>query len=401
MIKQKSLPPSPDQSLLKEFNMQFSNNDKLENVAKRNTCAVLISEKEVQMLRDAHAGHQKIGKHIVNLDDSYFQYIHSLLSKFGIHIWAPNLEAAPGSLYNEACPTIAIMTFFQFKKEIKETGKNLADNQKGVTQKRQKWVINQLCKKRYRFAAANNYPDQYLKVLADVNSHSDDELIPKQQAYSIKILHYCSESANIFFRNLDCKMIQSNNISGKSTPLRPQCQPRVSIPSTFKKAPQKMPLDFHCPEWFNKIDYGKRFLIANTKQVAFIPTNDIEMSKKLNTDKKIGYKAFNKKYWDLVTEPYDLSHEIPDSSEEEDEETESESNALMDGDSLDLEYSDENKSNNNREEGNDQYNNEKNTQSKHTWTQDGDDEMVDDFGVGTSNPQNAFFKDDLGETVWK
>ncbi|MBW0470749.1 hypothetical protein O181_010464 [Austropuccinia psidii MF-1] len=169
MIKQKLLPPSPDQSLLKEFNMQFSNNDELENVAKSNTCAVLISEKEAQKLCDSCAGHQKIGKHIVNLDYFYFQYIRSLLSKFGICIWAPDLEAGPGSLYNEACQTVAIMNFCQvacsgayqymranlsylihwaynhyvhyhmtekFKKEIKETGKNLADNQKGVTQQR-------------------------------------------------------------------------------------------------------------------------------------------------------------------------------------------------------------------------------------------------------------------------
>ncbi|MBW0586004.1 hypothetical protein O181_125719 [Austropuccinia psidii MF-1] len=105
-------------------------------------------------------------------------------------------------------------------------------------------------------------------------------------------------------------MIQSNKLSGKSAPLRPRCQPRVPIPSNFKKAPQKMPLDFYHPEWFNKIDYGGQFLIANTKQVAFIPTNDIEMSKKLNPDKKLGDEAFNKRYWDLVTEPYDSSHKI-------------------------------------------------------------------------------------------
>ncbi|MBW0539595.1 hypothetical protein O181_079310 [Austropuccinia psidii MF-1] len=114
------------------------------------------------MLCDARAGRQ-----IVNLDDFYFQYICSLLSKFGIHIWAPNLEAEPGSLYNEACQTIAIITFLQlacsgayqymqanlsylnnidfkhwaynnyvhyhmtenFKKDIKESGKNFAEDQ--------------------------------------------------------------------------------------------------------------------------------------------------------------------------------------------------------------------------------------------------------------------------------
>ncbi|MBW0506181.1 hypothetical protein O181_045896 [Austropuccinia psidii MF-1] len=152
-------------------------------------------------------------------------------------------------------------------------------------------------------------------------------------------------------------MIQSNKLAGKSAPLHPQCLPRIPIPSTFKKAPQKMPLDFYCPEWFNKIDYGKQFLIANTKKVTFIPTNEIKMINKLNPDENLGYKAFNKKYWDVVTEPYDLSHQIAESSKKEYEETESESNDLMHGDSLDLEYSYEKKSENKGSEDNDKYNN--------------------------------------------
>ncbi|MBW0560728.1 hypothetical protein O181_100443 [Austropuccinia psidii MF-1] len=108
-----SVPPSTNHSLVKEFNAQFSTNEQIENTAKNQTGTTLINEKEVQTLRDARAGCKKTGKHILNLEDFYFHYIFSLLSRLGICVWAPNLEEAPGFLYNEACRTVALMTLFQ------------------------------------------------------------------------------------------------------------------------------------------------------------------------------------------------------------------------------------------------------------------------------------------------
>ncbi|MBW0476720.1 hypothetical protein O181_016435 [Austropuccinia psidii MF-1] len=64
----------------KEFNERFSTHEQIESSAESKSAANVISEKEVQTLRDARAGRKKIGKHIVYLEDFYFHYICSLLS---------------------------------------------------------------------------------------------------------------------------------------------------------------------------------------------------------------------------------------------------------------------------------------------------------------------------------
>ncbi|MBW0509718.1 hypothetical protein O181_049433 [Austropuccinia psidii MF-1] len=174
MLEEHVVPPKPDNSLLKEFNQLFSTNEQLQNAATSQKGGNIITEKEVQTLCDACAGCKKVGKHIVYLENFYFLYIRSLLSKLSIHVWAPDLEEEPGFLYNESCRTVAIMTFRQlacsgayqymqaklkylnnisllhctydhyfhylmsekYKKEIKEAGKNLDKDQKRVSQQR-------------------------------------------------------------------------------------------------------------------------------------------------------------------------------------------------------------------------------------------------------------------------
>ncbi|MBW0467500.1 hypothetical protein O181_007215 [Austropuccinia psidii MF-1] len=113
MLEEHEVPPKPDNSLLKEFNQQFSTNEQLKNAATSQTGGNIITKKEVQTLRDACAGRKKVGKHIVYLENFYFLYICSFLSKLRICVWAPDLEKAPGFFYNEACCTVAIMTFRQ------------------------------------------------------------------------------------------------------------------------------------------------------------------------------------------------------------------------------------------------------------------------------------------------
>ncbi|MBW0564066.1 hypothetical protein O181_103781 [Austropuccinia psidii MF-1] len=113
MLEKDSLPPSPDRLLLKEFYGRFSSNERVVNVAQSNTGDNLISEKEVKTLRDARSGHMKVGKHIIHLKEFYILYLHSMLAKLGICLWAPDLEEAPDSLYNEACWTAALMKFRQ------------------------------------------------------------------------------------------------------------------------------------------------------------------------------------------------------------------------------------------------------------------------------------------------
>ncbi|MBW0474339.1 hypothetical protein O181_014054 [Austropuccinia psidii MF-1] len=107
MLEKQCVPASPDHTLLKEFFEQFSNHDQVKNAAS------LIQQNNVQNLHDARAGCRNIGKYIQNLEGFNFHYIRALLSKPGICIWAPDLEDAPGSLYNESCQTVALITFRQ------------------------------------------------------------------------------------------------------------------------------------------------------------------------------------------------------------------------------------------------------------------------------------------------
>ncbi|MBW0556119.1 hypothetical protein O181_095834 [Austropuccinia psidii MF-1] len=103
MTERQKVPPSPNRSLLKEFYGLFSTNEEILEAANTTSNVSLINSTEVQTLRDARAGRKKVGKNIVNFQEFYILYIHSISAKVGICIWGLDLEEAPDSLYNEAC----------------------------------------------------------------------------------------------------------------------------------------------------------------------------------------------------------------------------------------------------------------------------------------------------------
>ncbi|MBW0578381.1 hypothetical protein O181_118096 [Austropuccinia psidii MF-1] len=105
MITPGAMPTAPDKQLLKKVYQRFS------SVAQNSQGVKLINEAQVQTLRDARSGKRKIGKNIINMQDFYITYVHAMLAKLGICIWAPDLKEAPDSLYNEACQVVALMTF--------------------------------------------------------------------------------------------------------------------------------------------------------------------------------------------------------------------------------------------------------------------------------------------------
>ncbi|MBW0567957.1 hypothetical protein O181_107672 [Austropuccinia psidii MF-1] len=107
MLTPAAFPIAPDKQLLKEFYQRFSSAKEVQSVAQNSQGVKLISEAQVQTLRDARSGKRKIGKNIVNMQDFYITYVHAMLAKLGIRIWAPD------SLYNEACRIVALMTFRQ------------------------------------------------------------------------------------------------------------------------------------------------------------------------------------------------------------------------------------------------------------------------------------------------
>ncbi|MBW0504676.1 hypothetical protein O181_044391 [Austropuccinia psidii MF-1] len=223
----------------------------------------------------------------------------------------------------------------EYKKEIQESRCNECEAKKRVVQRRRQ----KLCKKHYKFAVSNNNPKHYLKVLAAVDAHSDDELNHCFNVYSVRKLAYRSDSPDIFFQNLDQKMHQNEILGGKNDEKEPHCQPKAPIPSKMTKAPKLMPLDFYPPEWYKKLDYYESLINADTKNVAFIPTSDFQMSQQVNKNELIGDSKFNKKYWDIVTQPYDLFHEIAESSNEYQDSEERKMNEFSDGDVIDMQES--------------------------------------------------------------
>ncbi|MBW0557671.1 hypothetical protein O181_097386 [Austropuccinia psidii MF-1] len=189
-------------------------------------------------------------------------------------------------------------------------------------------------------------------------------------------------------------MTQNNKILGKPPPRHPRCRPIVPIPSQFTKAPKGMPLDFYSPDWFDQRYYSKKLFVANSWKVAFIPT-DIEMSNQIHTDERIHDKAFNQKYWEVVSQPYDLLHEIDYSSDEEEEEDDdkSEANQYSDGDFIDLGDSESEES--------DEENVENFEEGHVQWTPDVDDEMADAFHNPPGKNINIYFEEQLGPELWK
>ncbi|MBW0460470.1 hypothetical protein O181_000185 [Austropuccinia psidii MF-1] len=78
----------------------------------------------------------------------------------------------------------------------------------------------------------------------------------------------------------------------------------------------KLPLDFYNAEWFNSHTPGERTVIADSGNVIFLPDASRSIWGQQHKDEKLNDKNFTQKYWDEMTEGYDLSHEI--SAEEED-----------------------------------------------------------------------------------
>ncbi|MBW0584750.1 hypothetical protein O181_124465 [Austropuccinia psidii MF-1] len=113
MLTPGALPKAPDKQLLKEFYQKFLSVEEVQSVAQNSQGVKLINEAQVQTLCDARSGKRKIGKNIINMQDFYITYVHAILAKLVIRVWAPDLEEAPDLLYNGACRIVALMMFLQ------------------------------------------------------------------------------------------------------------------------------------------------------------------------------------------------------------------------------------------------------------------------------------------------
>ncbi|MBW0478446.1 hypothetical protein O181_018161 [Austropuccinia psidii MF-1] len=372
LIYEKSVPIAPKPSLLKEFNNRFDYVDEIQQVTNSSNAVPLIPTTDVITLRGTKPGRKKVGRAIVNVQEFFILYTKALLAKLGIRRWAPSLDEPIDTLYNEACQISAIKTFRQvaisgayqfmninlrflndlmlleatynhfvhylqakiYKQEMNGIGSYQKDLEKGAISKNRQ----RLCKTRYKFGVAENFPKRYLKVLAEIDSHSNDEFDEKANGYIIKLLPYRSQNATTFMRRVDEEIEKaSRNQRGKS-----QKHHRIiskdALPTTLGRPPKGLPIDFFDHQWFNNCSPAQKTIHADTMRVAFLPEASQSIKGIQNPEEKLSDKKFSEKYWDQLTQKYDLSHEIPadeddDESNSEDEDIESDSRSDIDRES--------------------------------------------------------------------
>ncbi|KNZ54689.1 hypothetical protein VP01_2882g2 [Puccinia sorghi] len=219
----------------------------------------------------------------------------------------------------------------QYEREKKEIGKFRADEERKVIGR----ARDQLRDTRLKFALAQRLPKRYQRIISDVNAHSDDEYNPAKGVYHIKTLKFRSENATKFFRCLDAAILQSDELDRKRVQRRKRVPPPRPADSIFPKPPKGLPLDFYDPDWFNNLLLQQRIDVADTRQVALLPDASQSLLGKQVPSEKLTDKQFNLKFFDQLSAPYDLTHEIK--SYDDNEETDDEDDGSHVGEEIDLE----------------------------------------------------------------
>ncbi|KNZ63903.1 hypothetical protein VP01_10874g1 [Puccinia sorghi] len=155
----------------------------------------------------------------------------------------------------------------RYNKEVKESGKFNAEEEKKAIQK--SWEM--LRDASYKFAVEKDFPMRYRKIISDIHSHSDEEYNAKHNLYVIKTLPFPSKIANDSFRNLDKVMLDTQIVQKKRRKQRRRVPPTKPRPSIFPRPPKGVPLDFYDSEWFNQLQPNVRDVVADINSVAFLP----------------------------------------------------------------------------------------------------------------------------------
>lgn len=158
----------------------------------------------------------------------------------------------------------------------------------------------------YLLKNRHNIPPRYLKMAQEIAAHSDDEDIPGKNEVAVKTLPYRGKNASKFIRRLDIERIRDAEVSGKKLRSKVSRLPKVPIMSSFTKAPSNFPIDFYDPKWFNNLQAGQKRLVANERQVAFLPDANQSLLPVRHPDEKLGDRAFTAKYLDVLIEPYEI-----------------------------------------------------------------------------------------------
>ncbi|PLW23732.1 hypothetical protein PCASD_12610 [Puccinia coronata f. sp. avenae] len=353
LVTQHAVPTSPDPTFFTKFHQRFSRTKEITQTLQTSGSPPLISESQIQTLRDAKCGCVKIGKGILHISEFFLEYMWATMAKIGFCQWAPDLDSQPDSLYNEACHMSAILTFRKavvikvylymsinkayakdipllqdtynhyvhyylaqiYAKEKKEVGKHLKDKEKKVIQ----GARQRLAKAQKKFGQDNGLPKQYQQILNNVQAHSDEEYYAKQDVYIVKKMPFRSHAANMFMRCINDQIKKQNELEGKQVNTVCRCIRVKNPPKTaFPKAPKGLPIDFYDAEWYNDKLPAQRMNLANSNRVAFLPNPLFALTSKGQADEKLTDAKFAEKHWSRATKDYDLSH-LKAALEEEEE----------------------------------------------------------------------------------
>ncbi|MBW0487262.1 hypothetical protein O181_026977 [Austropuccinia psidii MF-1] len=307
LIYQKSVPIAPDPSLLKEFYNRFDHVDEIHQVTNSTTAIYLIPEANIITLRGtkpeptdtlyneacrisaiktlqqvAIGGayqYMNINLHYLNnvglLEVTYNHFVHYLQAKI-------------------------------YKRELKESGSYQKELEKGTISKNRQ----RFCKARYKFGVSENFPKRYLKILADINAHSDDEFAPEKKDEEIE------------------KALENQ---GKKSQKHNCIEIEGISPTIFGRVPKGLPIDFYNHDWYNNCTAAQKTIYGDTMKISFFPDASQSICGIQHPGEKMNDKRFSEKYWEKATQKYNLSHEIygddSDESESDSEDIESSSSS--------------------------------------------------------------------------
>ncbi|MBW0514432.1 hypothetical protein O181_054147 [Austropuccinia psidii MF-1] len=270
------------------------------------------------------------------MQDFYITYVHAMLAKLGIHIWAPNLEEAPDSLYNEACQAVALTKFRQIacSGSYQYMRANLTYcGDLGLLCTAYDHYVHYLLAKRYKKESRDQGWNEH-EVEKKVVQWARLRYNAKAGVYVIKTLAYQSDNATAFFRQLDCKIKDVEAMMGHRSNKQICRRPKIPIISEFKKTPKNVPIDVYRPECFSDRDHSQKLMGADLSEVLFFPVKDLPPKGKQHPNERLGDICFNYKYWDLTIKDYKIEPRTPKSSERD-----SDAGDLSDDESVDLDAS--------------------------------------------------------------
>ncbi|MBW0497867.1 hypothetical protein O181_037582 [Austropuccinia psidii MF-1] len=359
LLKQDSVPKAPELRMLEEFYQKFTRPEQVENAIKTTANSDLSGLSQVRCFKDAHAGRIRFGKSVIHLGENFIRYAQGLMNQLGLRVWCPNLEEDASSLYNSAHRIAALTTFQElastsayaylnidprmamnmnlliqgynhfvhylilnkYKKELKQEG----NNSKEAAHKKISKNRERLRNERRDFAIINKFPKRYQDVLAPIGAHSDDEEVEGKGFYVIKTLVYRSRNANRFFRRLDHVMKEASeqDFLAKKSRRRVRRLPKTPIKSTYKAAPKGLPIDYYDPGWYHQLTPAQQNTIPNRGALAFLQNaNDSLLPKKeRHPDERLADSSFTRKYWEVLAEPYGLVGGESSSEDVEEEES--------------------------------------------------------------------------------